>query len=118
MNFGTNPYDVAFLLLAPVIALATLLLKHKWQVVAALVIAAFAGWGLQFAAEGWIDGQWTALFARTLNPSIRFLEQFNADGASKAAVALFGLPVSLLYALMCFGIARVVRRLVRRRVHA
>ena len=116
MNLDTNPYEVACLAVAPVFALASLALKKNWRVAAALVVAAITGWALLFAADRWVDSHWAVLLERTPNPSIEFLRQFNSDGASKSVTLLFGLPVSFLYALVCFATARLLRRVINRKI--
>jgi hypothetical protein len=118
MNFGTNPYDVAFLALAPVIAVVSLRLTRRMHIAVAVIITALLCWGLGFASEAWVDAQWVALLDRTTNPSPQLMNQFNSDGASKAALVLFGFPIALAYTVVSFGVVRGVRYLLRREIHA
>jgi hypothetical protein len=117
MDFGTNPYDVAFLGLAPALALASLPLKRRPVVFAVMTITALVGWGLAFASAAWVDRQWIALLERTPDPSLELVEQFNADGASKSALVLFGLPYSFAYSAAWLGLVRGAQRLLQRRPH-
>jgi hypothetical protein len=110
MDFGVNPYDIAFFALAPLVALALLRVRRRLYVAIAVAVTAVAGWGLESAASSWLDSAWISLMEQTPNPSPRLLEQFNGDGASKTAALLFGLPVSLAYATICFVVARGARR--------
>ncbi|KGM38658.1 hypothetical protein JY96_21600 [Aquabacterium sp. NJ1] len=104
MNFGINPFDIAFYLLAPAIAVFTTRLRKRSHVILALALASFSGWGLEFGASAWIDAQWTSLMNHTPNPSEQLIQQFNADSADNAALLLFGLPISFVYASICFGV--------------
>jgi hypothetical protein len=118
MNFGTNPYDIAFIAWAPAMALMSLGIKRRRFVLLALAVAALAGWGLGFASENWVDNQWAALMERTQSPSPQLIEQFNSDGASKAAVLFLGFPISLIYASIWFVLARTGRYFTRKWAHA
>jgi hypothetical protein len=113
MNFGTDPYDVAYLLAAPTAALLSLGLERRWLVF--LAAAAMVGWVLEFGAENWVDAQWMTLIERTPDPSRELIQQFNSDGASKAETLLFGLPIAAVYAAMWFGVIYGARRLIRSR---
>jgi hypothetical protein len=117
MDFGTNPYDVAFLGLAPVLALASLPLKRRPAIFAVLTITALVGWGLAFASEAWVNRQWMALLERTPDPSLELIQQFDADGASKSGLVLFGLPYSFAYSAAWLGLVRGSRRLLHRKSH-
>jgi hypothetical protein len=118
MNFGTNPYDVAFLILAPALAVISFPLERRWQITLVALLAGSFGWMLLFASESWIDAQWIAMMEGNPNPSAALIEQFNTDGASKGAVLLFGFPVSLVYAFLCVLLVHGLRRLIGRIVHA
>lgn len=115
MDFGTNPYDVAWLALAPLAALASLRVVRPLHVALVVAATALVAWGSGFAALGWLDAQWSSYLAGTQNPSPRLMEQLNADGASATAVLVLGLPVSLIYVLVCFASVRGVRRLKQKR---
>jgi hypothetical protein len=116
MDFGTNPYDVAFLGLAPAFALASLRIKRLQVVFAVMTITALVGWGLAFASAAWVDRHWLTLLERTPDLSPELVEQYNADGASKSALELFGLPYSFAYSAAWLGLVRGARRLLQRRV--
>lgn len=118
MNFGINPFDIAFFLLAPTIATVATRIQKRSHVFIALALASFCGWGLAFGASAWIDAQWTSLLERTPNPSEQLIQQFNTDGADKGALLLFGLPISFAYASTWFGVVLGVCRIFRRRSHA
>jgi hypothetical protein len=59
-----------------------------------------------------------ATFDAIPNPSPEQMREFSADGASKATLLIFGLPLSLLYALAWFTVVRIGRRIVRKVLHA
>jgi hypothetical protein len=109
-----NPYDILFLALAPALALASLRLKRRSVLVTAVVIAGLVGYWLEFRSEAWSDAQIAAQFEAIPNPSNKQIEEFNADGASKAAVAILGLPVSLAYSTLCFLLVHGGRRFLVR----
>jgi hypothetical protein len=113
MNIVASPYDIACLALAPLAAIAALWLKRPWQVLALLFVVAFAGYGLMFAADRWIDQRRAAAMDQIANPTPQQIDQFNTDGASKGALALFGFPLSLGYAgfsfIVVFGVRRVIK---------
>ena len=118
MNFGTNPYDIAFLAFAPALAFFSLRCRRRSEILLALAVAAVVGWGLGFAGQAWIDAQWDALLERTPNPSTELIEQINSDSASKATLLIFGLPISLAYSAVWFTVIRGVRRAIKRLIHA
>ena len=109
-----NPYDAAFLALAPLAALSSLPLTKRWHLAAAISAVAFAGWSLAFASLDWANAKAAAGFAAIPNPTRAQMEAFSTDAATASAVFLFGLPVSLLYSLMWFSLVRLGRRLMRR----
>ncbi len=115
MKFGINPYDVAFFLSAPVVALLSLRLERRWFIFGALGVAALIGWALEFGSDNWVDAQWTALMERTPNPSKDLIQQYDSDGASKAATLLFGLPLAAVYSAIWFGVLYGARRIIRSR---
>lgn len=112
MILGTNPFLLAFAIL-PLVS-AALHRKSKKSLVVLLLIVGYsiAGWLLLFAAQYWNDMQWVALMERTPNPSEELIQQFNSDGASKAFTLLFGLPVSVIWCSLCWGLWRGISRLV------
>jgi hypothetical protein len=114
MNFGTNPYDIAFWIMAPLLATISLRARRRTRVFLALGICALFGWGLGFLANGWIDAQWEHLIDRTPNATPDLINQADSDAASKAAMLLFGLPVSVVYSAAWFGVVHGLRRLIRR----
>jgi TRAP-type C4-dicarboxylate transport system permease small subunit len=118
MNFGINPFDIAFFLLAPTIAMVATRVQKRSHVFIALALASLCGWGLAFGASAWIDAQWTSLMDRTPNPSEQLIQQFDTDGGDKAALLLFGLPISFAYASTWFGVVLGIYRFLRRRSHA
>ena len=103
------------MLSAPVVALLSLRFERRSLILAALVAAALTGWALGFAVDSWIDAQWTALMERTPNPSKELLEQYDSDGASKAATLLFGLQISAAYAGVWFAVIYSGRRIIKLR---
>ncbi len=118
MNFGTNPFDIAFFVLAPAIAVLTTRLRKRSHVLLALALASFCGWGLEFGASAWTDAQWASLMDHTPNPSTQLIQQFNVDSADNAALLLFGLPISFTYASICFGVVWGSWRFYGRRSNA
>lgn len=116
MNFGINPFDIAFVLLAPAIAVVTTRLRKRSHVFLALALASLSGWGLEFGASAWIDAQWASLMDSTPNPSEQLIQQFNVDGADNTALLLFGLPISFAYASICFGVTLGIWRIHRKHV--
>jgi len=119
MDIGTNPYDVAAIVFAPAAALASLRLTNYWRLALVLIVACVGGWVLMFASEAWADSQLAAMVNAIPSPSTQQMEQFSADGGSKTALLLLGLPLSALYALVWFTVVRgagvVVRSLLRAR---
>jgi hypothetical protein len=113
MDFGTNPYDVAFAVVAPIAALLSLRVAHRWVVF--LGASALLDWAFEFGADHWVDAQWAAVAARIPDLSRAAIRQINADGASKSATLLLGFPLALVYGAVWFGITYAVRRIVRSR---
>ncbi len=118
MNFDIHPYEVAFLALAALAALISLRSKQRLHVVFTLVVVTLVGWGLEFASVAWIDAAWHSLMEHTPNASTQLIEQYNTDAAGKAAVLLFGVPVSLIYAATWFILVHGTRIIFKRKVHA
>jgi hypothetical protein len=109
-----NPYDLGFLALAPISAVASLRLKHRLHVAAAVMAVALGGWGLAFASEAWVDARETALFDSLPAPAASDIKRYSADAATKATTLIFGFPLSLAYATFWFIGIRGGQRLLRR----
>jgi hypothetical protein len=106
------------LTLAPAVALATLRVNRRLALLVAVAVVALAGFWLEFRSEAWSDAQIAARFEAIPNPTSKQLEEFNADGASKTAVLLFGLPISLIYAGLWLLLVRGGGRLLVKLNHA
>ncbi len=113
VDFGTNPYDIAFALVGPIAALLSLRFPHRW--VFLLGVAAVLGWALEFGGDHWIDAQWAALAERMPTPSDDMMRQINTDGMSKSATLILGLPLAVVYAGAWFGMTYGVRRILKSR---
>ena len=118
MNVIVNPYDLAAVALAPAVAVASLRLRDRWYLTLALVATALIGWGLMISSASWADAQAAARFDAIQNPTPQQLDTFDADGASRASLIIFGLPVSLIYASIWFALVRIARRFAKRVFHA
>jgi hypothetical protein len=118
MSFEINPFDIAFFLLAPAMAVFATRLHKRSHVFIALAITTLFGWGIEFSAAMWIDSQWTAQMEHTPNPSEQLIQKFNADGAEKTALLMFGLPISFAYASICFGVILGIWRTRKGRLNA
>jgi hypothetical protein len=112
MDFGTNPYDIAFLSVGPAAALLSLRFQNRWLIL--LASAALIGWAFEFRSDHWVDVQWASVMEHTPNPSSELINRADADGASKAATLLIGLPLAAIYAAAWIGAAYGIRQLVKR----
>ena len=109
-----NPYDLGFLALAPISAVASLRLRRRLYVAAAVIAVALGGWALALASDAWEDARETALFDSIPAPTDSDIKRYSADAATKAATLIFGFPLSLAYATFWFIGIRGGQRLLRR----
>ena len=118
MELGLNPWDAAWVVLGPLGALASLGVKRRWVIVPVIIGLGAIGFALGLAALAWDDARIVAAFDAIRNPTDAQMREFNADGATKAVVFLFGFPFSVVYACVCVLIVRIARRAWQRLVHA
>jgi len=115
IDFGTNSWDLAALLVPPLAALASLPIRRRSALIGVAVLVAVVTWVFEWQAEMWLDARWIELMDRTRDPSPELLRAFSADGASKSAIALFGLPVAAIHTSICFVLVRLAFRFRRTR---
>lgn len=104
-----NPYEIAFAVFSPMVAIALCRKVSKTTIFIASIICVAGGWLLLLAASDWYDARLAEAFDTINNPSSNVIEKYNTDGASKAATLVFALPISLAYFVLCFSVARAAK---------
>jgi hypothetical protein len=110
--------EVGMVAIGPAAAVASLWIKRWWKLALVLTVAAVLGWVLLQLWGFLEDAAITEEFARIPSPTREQIEGFNADGASKAFAFLFGIPLFLIYGLICVGLVHAGRAAMRWFVHA
>lgn len=104
-----TPYDIAFILLSPVAALLLCRKVSSRVVIATAIACSIAGWLLLLGADAWTDARLAEAFDSIREPSSAQIALYAADGASKAATLLLGLPFSLTYFSLWLLIVRAAK---------
>ena len=104
----TDPFEIIFFVISPLAVILLYRSKNRKVLVAAWLLCTLISWLLLFRSDAWHDQKAVALFNSNPNPTQQMIENFNKDGASKAATLFLGLPLSFAYFGLCLTISRVI----------
>jgi len=110
----TDPFEIMFFIISPLAVILLYRSKNRKVLVAVWLLCALISWLLLFSSEAWHDQKAITLFNSNPNPTHQMIEDFNRDGASKAATLFLGLPLSFAYFGLCLAISRVIGWLGKR----
>ena len=104
----TDPFEILFLIISPLAVILLYRNKSRKLLVTVWLVCAIISWLLLFKSDEWHDQKAIELFSSIPNPTPQMIEDFNKDGALKAATLILGLPLSLVYFGLCVVISRII----------